>query len=475
MEATANDSAASPVAERLREFLRSLPPETCVRILDALHRASAAGESFAGAELISTELATVIQAHRRRPPRAGNPQRYFFALIEPFLIDEALADKCPARIERASLPPLWTWLARDLVPDQVATYERAVLDALALQDADKARALASRFQKAVTPVIKAALAGKEDDTAERRLVGQLGGPRVHEDVRDIVLVLENRDALKTVGERIAGPIRHLDETHASVILAAMGPHARGRASLIPHAVAIAMTRLAQPCQIVRVAALAADSHEVAKIANTPLAVVVDLLLADVERLVVRADLARKARDVEKLATAARDFAVHVRALVTDLEMAPDLPAAKRTGLLRARMAQILKPEIETLPGRVRRILKSRPPARPGSAEGLDTHEIASIEAGLDILLVAKSQAAELALNEVTLRVFSDLQTFLDAGVNPLLDGVRTMVGEDRAFRLQQLDAAVKIAHRVLGATYATLLAKAVDVAAGDKRASQKTA
>ena len=98
-----------------------------------------------------------------------------------------------------------------------------------------------------------------------------------------------------------------------------------------------------------------------------------------------------------------------------------------------------------------------------------------MEAGLDILLIAKSHAAELALNEVTLRVFSELQSFLDAGVNPLLDGLRGMAGEDRAYRLRQLDAAVRVAQRVLGGSYAALLAKAVDVAAGDRRPAAKSA
>jgi hypothetical protein len=74
----------------------------------------------------------------------------------------------------------------------------------------------------------------------------------------------------------------------------------------------------------------------------------------------------------------------------------------------------------------------------GRLEVLDVTEVASLEAGLDILVVAKSHAAELAVNEVTLRVFSDLQAFLDAGVNPLLDGVRSTT--ERGSRLPAVAA-----------------------------------
>ena len=70
---------------------------------------------------------------------------------------------------------------------------------------------------------------------------------------------------------------------------------------MPYAVAIAMTKLGNPWQIVRVAALAAESHQVAKIATTPFSVVVDLLVADVERFLLRAEAARNAQETERLA------------------------------------------------------------------------------------------------------------------------------------------------------------------------------
>ena len=84
--------------------------------MDALEHARLAGESFPGADMIAGELVAVISAQRRRPARASNPQRYVFALFEPFLIDEPIADKQAGRIERASLAPIWLWLLRDLAP-----------------------------------------------------------------------------------------------------------------------------------------------------------------------------------------------------------------------------------------------------------------------------------------------------------------------------------------------------------------------
>ena len=121
----------------------------------------------------------------------------------------------------------------------------------------------------------------------------------------------------------------------------------------------------------RVAALAAESHQVARIPATPFAVVVDLLVADVERVLLRAEAARQAQDVERLAAAARDFAHGVRALSHRSRDGAGACRRQRLGVIRSRMAQLLRPEVETLPGRVRQILR---PARamPGGRAGRST-------------------------------------------------------------------------------------------------------
>jgi hypothetical protein len=139
------------------------------------------------------------------------------------------------------------------------------------------------------------------------------------------------------------------------------------------------------------------------------------------------------------------------------------------------MGELLRTQIETLPGRVRWLLKPVAEAKAQKGDLADAQEIASIEVALDILMLASNHAAELALNEVTMRVFSDLQTMLDSGINPLIESLRSTSGEERLRRLTQLEAAVRIAAKVFGANYAGLLQKAIDVAAGGDRKSGKAA
>jgi len=244
---------------------------------------------------------------------------------------------------------------------------------------------------------------------------------------------------------------------------------------MPYAVAMMLPKLSIPWQIIRIAIFATESDSGPLIAHTPYRAVIELALADVERLMIKAERARGGRNDELLATATGDFAIYVKALLTEVELAPEQLWTRRLSALRSRMAGLLKPELEALPGRIRALLRARPPEQSGRKAVIDEHERASIEAYLSILMVARSSASELALNEVTIRVLNEVQSFLDVGLPPLIEGVRMLGGEDRAHRLLQLDAAVKVAYRVRGAGFATLLAKSIDLASTEKRPVARSA
>src|SRR3954447_10599929 len=183
MESPAAPAPPGGIAERLRDFLRSLPIDTCARLLETIENAKRAGDNFPGAELIAGELSAIVASGVVRAPRRNVPQRFFFSLFEPFLVDESLPDKTAARIERASLRPVWNWMSRDLLPKDFAAYEREVGQALAGNDAEKARNLTVKLQKSLPPLVRAVLAAKGDEAQRRKVIGQLGGERVAEDLK----------------------------------------------------------------------------------------------------------------------------------------------------------------------------------------------------------------------------------------------------------------------------------------------------
>ena len=75
---------------------------------------------------------------------------------------------------------------------------------------------------------------------------------------------------------------------------------------------------------------------------------------------------------------------------------------------------------------------------------------------------------------MTLRVHSELQNYFETSTAPLLDSLRSGDEAHRGFRLSQVEAAVRFSAKVFGASYASLLAKAAEVAAqgGERKAAK---
>jgi hypothetical protein len=118
---------------------------------------------------------------------------------------------------------------------------------------------------------------------------------------------------------------------------------------------------------------------------------------------------------------------------------------------------------------VRRLLRPRPAVEIAAASVLDADEVAETEALIEIVGACRNYASELAINEMTLRTYHELQQYLDTGTSALLDGLRHAGDVDRAFRQSQVDAAVRFCGKVFGKEYASLLTKAAEVAANSER------
>jgi hypothetical protein len=70
---------------------------------------------------------------------------------------------------------------------------------------------------------------------------------------------------------------------------------------------------------------------------------------------------------------------------------------------------------------------------------------------------------------MTTRCLHELEQYLDTGTQALLDGLRNAGPGDLPFRQSQIDAAVRFCAKVFGQEYASLLAKAAEVAAQRER------
>ena len=92
----------------------------------------------------------------------------------------------------------------------------------------------------------------------------------------------------------------------------------------------------------------------------------------------------------------------VRGLRTELDLRNDSAWGRQLTSIRAEISNSLQSEIESVPGRVRRILRQRADKDIAAAPKIDAAEIEEIAALIDFVAVCRTYASELAINEVTL-------------------------------------------------------------------------
>ena len=468
--------AGADTIERLRQYLRELTPQARSLLIGELERNLLRGDDVAGADLVLQELRRVVRDQRDGSPRINSAARLFFKPLEPFLVEDRGDHKHPGRVARSSLDLLWNWLCRDLLPDDAKILAEEVGDALLANDEPKAAYIIRVFQDRVVAAIEASLeATAEDEQLRRRMLAQVGTQRPGEDCDTLRCVLKGRDALATLAARLPLRIGNLTGAQLSECKLLVESVAARDGDLFLYALLVVMSRMAAPWQLIRLGIDAAGSDTAARVAETRYGIAVSIVLADLERMV--GELRAELRSGRGVAIGALLKTIHdsTRGLRTEL----DLPVASTWGRAlaaqRAQIADLVRAEIESMPGRVRHLLRARPSSeiRPNST--LDLADVAETEALVEFVGACRNFAGELAINEMTQRTFAELQQYLDGGMAALLDGLRHAGVADRSFRQSQVDAAVRLCAKVFGQEYASLFGKAADVAGAAERKAAKAA
>jgi len=151
---------------------------------------------------------------------------------------------------------------------------------------------------------------------------------------------------------------------------------------------------------------------------------------------------------------------------------------KRDAHPAASVAAVLNPymgctEIEGVSGRVRRLLRQRPDKDISSGAQLDPIEVEETAALIDFVAVCRNYASELAINEVTMRTYSDLQHYVERTAETLVESLRNGEERVRAFRQQQVKAVIRFCEVLFGQDYSSLMSRAADHALTVERKSSR--
>jgi hypothetical protein len=156
-------------------------------------------------------------------------------------------------------------------------------------------------------------------------------------------------------------------------------------------------------------------------------------------------------------------------LRTELDLRNDSAWGRQLASIRADISNALQSEIDSVPGRVRRLLRQRPDKDIPAGARVDTSEVEETAALIDFVAVCRTYASELAINEVTLRTYSDLQHYVEHSTEALVQSLRGGDPKTRAYRQMQVTAAIRFCDVLFGHDYASLMSRAAENAVTGER------
>jgi len=424
---------AAAVEARLKSFLDSLSPEARSMLTRGVGDPAAAASSD---PMLARALAAMAAA-QPADAAAGPFREAFFAPILMFVTDGQPAEPQTGRIPQVSLDAFWTWISRDLRPEETRTATSADI-----------AVLRPRILRAARDALEAAR--PERDRA--RLVGQLGGERPFRDASEIVTAFDHAGWVTAFLDSLPNPVTRADIEAGTAVTDAVAALAIERGGDLPWGLAGLMTRVESPGLMAILVNRLHGTSDIAPIASGAYGAAIDLVLAELDMLVERVRDARLGNDPQGLTAAMLAFALIDR----DAEAAVDISGSQRWGGRLARLKTVISAQIsDTLaqtPGLTRRILSIR-----GHGPAHDPAIAEDAERGLHLVVAATRARDSLAVNQLLQTVRRELDKAFEVLFPPLFDGLRRAHGPDKVYFTARVDAAIQLAAVYLGEDFAAAL------------------
>jgi hypothetical protein len=458
--------------ERLKDYLGQLPPQSQALLMREFERAIERGQDTTLASVVLEQLRKLVRRTDEEPqPRNEDAARLLFRPLEPFLIEGKLPVR-PGQVRRSSLLPVWQWLLRDGAPDQTREFQAGLRRARDTTTASELELEVRKLQLAASEAIfRIASPGSGGD--KQRGLARVGPPEVIEDLLPIGSVLQARETLDALNSKLPSYLHIFADSQIATVSSALAVPLLQTPMMLPFALSLVMQRLSAPWQIIRLALKMAGSDDEIRVAATSYGVAVTMTLHDLSILAasLRSDIKRG--HFENVPEHLKNLHDGVRGLRTELDLRNDSAWGRQLAAIRADISNALQSEIDSVPGRVRRLLRQRPDKEIPAGASIDSGEVDETAALIDFVAVCRTYASELAINEVTLRTYSELQQSVEHSTEALVQSLRGGDARARAYRQMQVAAAIRFCEVLFGPDYASLMSRAADNAMTGERKSSR--
>ena len=345
---------------RIQEFLQRLTPPVRSNLLNELERLELAGTEIPGAAPVVEKLRAEFRGGGQSQPRLAHPQRFFFAPLDPLLVDGAPEHANSGRVQRGSLAALWEWISRDLLPTMARDYATQITDLVAVDKQKEARQAATVFQTKVAKSLENTLRSPETAALVRaKLATYTTSRTAYDDLTKMLCILRARDALATFNKALPDSLDKFDDAQLAKITQLLNGFGKDHAEELPFALALVAARLKTSWHLIRLATKPATSKNAADIAAVPYAITVSMVLdrMDDKRAALRFALKNNRILVAKeLLTDIYDTEY---ALQVHIDLLEDSEWGQRLDHLMKAIADLVEAEVSRFPDNVGHILGSR--------------------------------------------------------------------------------------------------------------------
>jgi hypothetical protein len=459
-------------AEQIRSFILELPADSRLSLMRALDRARLKGERDPVKDLLMDAMRDVVRQSAEEVPRVYTASRLFFEPLEDFLINEELPTKLRGRISRKNLGRIWTWIERDVAPNDAAAISVELPQGSIQSGTDAvARDFGEHFRDRILSRLQTTL-GTMNATPEgrRRLAGLVGGDRALEDLEDTVAILEHDASLQAVQKAIPTTIEPNEPDDVATCASVLARSRAVDSRLCAYAAMLIAKRVDGSARLPRLAIATAGSTMFQIVLASPGGTLIDIALSDLEALVVRFEASLTGGhqfDKTNPASIVREYNLLSRNLRAALDFDNERSQASSRILdLRGQISKRVTQEIGELQPLLRRCAKpmrgfgTKTPTKP---DAIDVERAYML---LELFDACRLAVSELAINELIQRMRSDIEGYLDNTCDSLTQELRTLTGQKQTIALEHARSAAKLIEALHGKARAGVVRKSFEVASG---------
>ena len=269
--------------ESVTEYLKQLTPQVRGRLLTELERLHLLGESVPRTEALIAALRAEFRDTGQTHYRIGNPSRYFFEPLEPVLVNSAPERVNSGQIARGALAPIWSLVSEKLLPSMAADYVASAKKVIVNNNRGEAQRIAAAFRKKVLTYLNGVL-GSADGAATVRagLDAYTTSRAIFDEMIKMLRLMHAHEAVTEFSSAIPPKIKALHGDALTGVLARLDALREKHADVVPFALTITANRLETPWHLVCLATKVAGGKAVSKIAATPYADVVPMVIDKID-------------------------------------------------------------------------------------------------------------------------------------------------------------------------------------------------